>query len=39
MLNIVFDIILIGFTVFIISIMGLGIYVAYKMIKEILKEF
>ena len=39
MLNIVFDIILIELAVFIISIMGLGIYAAYKMIKEILKDF
>lgn len=39
MLNIVFDIIFIGFAVFIISIMGLVIYLVYKMIKEILKDF
>lgn len=30
MLNIVFDIIFIGFAVFIISIMGLGIYAVHK---------
>lgn len=39
MLEIVGTIILIAFAIFLISIMGLGIYAVYKMIKSILKDF
>lgn len=39
MFNIVIDIMFIALAVFVISIMGLGIYAVYKMIKEILKDF
>lgn len=39
MLEIVGTILLITIAIFLISIMSLGIYAVYKMIKEILKEF
>lgn len=39
MLEIIGTIILIALAIFLISIMGLGLYVAYKMIKSILKDF
>ena len=39
MLEIVGTIILIAIEIFLISAMCLGLYVAYKMIKEILKDF
>lgn len=39
MLEIIGTIILITLAIFFISIMGLGIYAVYKMIKEILKDF
>lgn len=39
MLEIVGTILLITIAIFLISIMGLGIYAVYKMIKSILKDF
>lgn len=39
MIGILTTIILIAITIFIVGVLGLGLFVTYKMIKNILKDF
>lgn len=39
MIGILTTIILIAITIFIVAVLGLGLFVTYKMIKNILKDF